>query len=303
MTRPLAGLLATLVLGACGSGSGGPGTVDPAEEVRRPAQGLLDAAPAGFDRYVALGDSFTAAPLVPDTDLADGCFRSDGNYPALVAERLAVEELVDVSCSGAATRDLEARQRTVRDATVPPQLRALSPDADLVTLGIGGNDLGVFHTLVTCSRLRHRDPAGSPCATSLAGRGVDLVARARAVGPRVERALGLVRRRAPGATVVLVGYPRLVPDEGHCRDLPFAAGDYDFAVRVSRTLNAALARAARRTDVGFVDLHRASAGHDICAEQAWVNGRRTVRGVALAYHPVADGMEAAADEVVDLLTR
>ena len=38
--------------------------------------------------YVALGDSFTAAPGIPETDGSDGCLRSSRNYPSLVAEQL-----------------------------------------------------------------------------------------------------------------------------------------------------------------------------------------------------------------------
>ena len=56
-------------------------------------------------QYVALGDSYTAAPLVPVTDVANGCFRSDHNYPALAAKALGAE-LEDRSCGGARTADL-----------------------------------------------------------------------------------------------------------------------------------------------------------------------------------------------------
>ncbi len=59
-----------------------------------------------YDRYVALGDSFTAAPFVPLTQLADGCLRSTNNYPHLVAGALRIPELEDRSCTGAQTTDL-----------------------------------------------------------------------------------------------------------------------------------------------------------------------------------------------------
>ena len=52
-------------------------------------------------RYVALGDSYSAGPLIPTTDLAGGCARSDHNYPSLVARPLKVKTFVDVTCSGA----------------------------------------------------------------------------------------------------------------------------------------------------------------------------------------------------------
>ncbi len=293
MKLAAAALAGALLLGACSSAA------EPAD----PAADAADLLPGpSYEKYVALGDSFTAAPLVPTTDLADGCLRSDGNYPSLVAAELDVAELVDVSCSGADTRDLQRRQRTVGDATVPPQLRALDRDTDLVTLGIGGNDFDLFATLVqTCSSLGADDPAGSPCATELEGRGVDLVARTERIGARVESAVERIRRRAPEADVVLVGYPRIAPESGRCQALPFAEGDYAFGAEVSRALNAALEDAAGRAGAGFVDMHAASEGHDVCSDDAWVNGHRTVRGEALAFHPFAAGMEAVAAEVIATL--
>ncbi|MGH3372082.1 MAG: GDSL-type esterase/lipase family protein, partial [Nocardioidaceae bacterium] len=155
------------------------------------------------------------------------------------------------------------------------------------------------HSLVaTCTRLGRTDPAGSPCADALAARDIDLVARTSAIGDRMVRAVERIKRRAPGATVAVVGYLRLVPSTGRCADLPFAQGDYAHGRRVIGALNAALERAARRTGALFVDMHAASAGHDVCAAEPWVNGRRTIEGEALAYHPLAEGMEAAADELL-----
>ena len=249
--------------------------------------------------YVALGDSFAAAPLVPTTDLAGGCFRSDHNYPALLAAHLDVTRFTDVTCSGATTADLTGRQVTVRDATVPPQLRAVRPDTDLVTLGIGGNDDGLFGFLVRrCAQLRGLDPDGSPCARTLAARLPTLTQTGRKITAQVTAAIGIIQRRAPDAEVVLVGYPRLAPEHDTCARLPLARGDYATARTVTRALNRALARAAAATGARFVDLYAASRGHDVCSADPWVNGRRTVEGQALAYHPLATGMRATADAVL-----
>lgn len=289
---------AVAMLTSCSS----PGADDPGG-VRTKVQDVASP-PGGVERYAALGDSFTAGPLIPTTDLASGCFRSDHNYPALVAERLDVSQVRDVSCSGADTTDLTDRQQTVRGASVPPQLRAVTPVTDLVTLGIGGNDFGLFGTLVsTCAQVGQQDSTGSPCADTLRARGVDLVGEAREISGRVEDAVREVRQRAPRATVVLVGYLRLVPSSGRCRGLPFARGDYAFGDRVTRGLNDALARAARRTGARFVDMYSASKGHDVCSRDPWVNGARTEEGKALAFHPLAEGMEAVADRVVKTLSR
>ena len=255
-----------------------------------------------FGRYVALGDSYSAGPLIPTTDLAAGCARSDHNYPSLVAERLGVGTFVDVTCSAATTRDLTHVQATFGDARVPAQLDALTRDTDLVTLGIGGNDLGLFSTLIdTCTRLRAADPTGAPCARRLAAQGPDLEAATRTISTRVAAALQEVERRAPRAEVLLVGYPRLVPDSGTCPRLPLARGDYAEGRRISETLDRSLRRAARRARVTFVDMYAASRGHDICSAAPWVNGRVTDRQRALAYHPFAAGMRADADGVVAAL--
>lgn len=283
-------LAAALLVSGCTSGQAAPSSPAAASP------------PAPTGRYVALGDSFTAGPLIPTTDLAGGCARSDHNYPSLVADELDVKTFVDVSCSGAKTHDLTGVQRPFGDARIPPQLRALTPDTTLVTLGIGGNDLDLFATLVsTCTRLRSAEPQGSPCARQLAANGPDLDVATATISKRVATALLAIRNRAPRAKVVLVGYLRLVPDRGTCVGLPLAAGDYAEGRRISATLDRALQRAARRTGVTFVDMYAASRGHDICSQHPWVNGSVSNRQKALAYHPLAAGMRAVAREVAAAL--
>jgi lysophospholipase L1-like esterase len=284
---------AVLLLTGCSSPGGSLGGSSP--------DGGESSAPR-FSRYVALGDSYTAGPLIPTSDLASGCLRSDHNYPTLVARQLGIEDFRDVSCSGATTADLTHVQRTFGDARIPPQLQALGPDTDLVTIGIGGNDLRLFGTLVgTCTQLRASDPTGSPCARRLARSGPDLDSATRTISAHVTTALRAIRARAPRATVVLVGYLRLVPDSGTCAALPLADGDYAQGRRISRILSRSLAQAAARAGTGFVDMYAASKGHDICSADPWVNGGTTDRRTAAAYHPFAAGMRADADEVLATL--
>ena len=52
--------------------------------------------------YVALGDSYTSAPLVPNQHGQPiDCGRSDRNYPSLTAPALGVARFTDVSCGSA----------------------------------------------------------------------------------------------------------------------------------------------------------------------------------------------------------
>jgi lysophospholipase L1-like esterase len=261
---------------------------------------------AGIERYVALGDSFTAGPLVPQVVPALGCVRSTRDYPALVAAALDVRSFTDVSCSGADTTDL-GRPQATGFAVVPPQLSTLSPGTDLVTLGIGGNDFDVYRRLVSvCPRVRFLAPDGAPCRAHFRGPDGDrLLAAVQRTAARLDRAVAQVRARAPRATVLVVGYPRVVPARGTCPGvLPFADGDYRYADLVERRLNAALRAAARAGQALFVDTYAASRGHDACAgADAWVNGQRTAIGRALAYHPVRAYMDNVARLVAARLSR
>jgi hypothetical protein len=104
-----------------------------------------------------------------------------------------------------------------------------------------------------------------------------------------------VQDKAPGAVVAIVGYPRIVPDHGSCPALPFDGGDNRYLNRVERTLNRRLSQAAAERDAVYVDTYGPSRGHDACAaEDAWVNGSRTIPLRALAMHPFESGMQATA---------
>jgi len=288
----------TLVLGGC---SGVEPRPDAGPERPTPTQTPTPRQPALS--YVALGDSFTAAPGLPETDTSDGCQRSSQNYPSLVAEQL--EEVYDVdladrSCSAADTTSLAGEQTTGGDP-LPPQLDALRRDTDVVTLSVGGNDYGTFIRLIGgCVVLAQEDRGGSPCRDAAEQQG-DVLARAQ---PQIEQrlvdAITEIQRRSPRAQVLLVGYPQLVPADGACPDLlPLATGDLPFARQVNRELTDNLARAADRTETTYVDVWEASEGHDICAEKPWVSGQTGQQGGAIPFHPLPAGQAAIARLVVD----
>ena len=289
---------AVLLLGGC------TGTADPVS-APQPSSSPTRAQPALS--YVALGDSFTAAPGIPETDGSDSCLRSSHNYPSLVAERLEDDhdvELADRSCSGADTSSLAGRQ-TFGGTPLPPQLDALDRGTDLVTLSIGGNDFGVFLRLVGgCVSLAAQDPDGSPCRDAAREQG-DLLAQTQdRIEGRLVRAIEEVRRRSPDAEVLVGGYPPLAPATGGGPDLrPRASGDLPFARHVNKSLTDNLARAAERTGTTYVDVWRASAGHDICSDEPWVNGQNGVQGGAIPFHPLPAGQRAVADLGLDAFDR
>ncbi|MDN4173339.1 SGNH/GDSL hydrolase family protein [Nocardioides sp. SOB77] len=261
-------------------------------------------------RYVALGDSFTAAPYVPQTNEADPCLRSTGNYPSVLARALDGGDhqvrLTDVSCSGARTSDLTGSQQ-VRGDAVPPQLDALDEDTDLVTLSIGGNDQALFSTMVYgCIELAQADPTGAPCterAGTLGGGAAleDLVERIRG---NLDGIYAEIADRAPDARVISVGYPDIFPPRGTpaCQErLPLALGDFDLTHDLLAALDEAMRDAAADAGVDFLDVRALSEGHDICSADPWVNGQHTDKDAALEFHPFASYEQAVADALLEML--
>lgn len=283
MRRPILALAALpllLSLAACGGD-------DPAPSPTPEVTGTPTEPTAS---YVALGDSYTAAPLITDAPAVDGCARSTANYPQLVAAALD-RALTDVSCAGATTENLRTPQAT-STGEVPAQLDALTADTALVTLGIGGNDGGVFSRLIGCAATGVADTS---C-------GAALEADIDAVGDHLTQAIDAVRDRAPGAQVVVVGYPQIIARNASCPDrLPVRPGDVAQLAALNERLHTVQEAAAAAADTPYADLYDASAGHDVCSDDPWVNGQQTTPGVGLALHPLAAGQQAAAKLVVDLV--
>lgn len=294
--------LALVLLAGCTSSDDAPSGT-PALD----GAGSASASAPTYDRYLALGDSYTAAPGVPAIDGASGpCFRSTNNYPHLLAALSPGTVLEDRSCSGATSTDLTSPQRIElrgRRQTVPAQLDGLTPDTDLVTLSIGGNDNTLFGTVVgRCAFARVLDPRGAPCQAALGKDGIaELQAGLRGTQRRIVAAVGRIRATAPGARIVVVGYPQIVPASGTCRALPLATGDYPFARRANVELTRTLRSAATTAGVEYADLWEVTQGHDICADDPWVNGARTDPGRAVAFHPFREEQEAVAQVLAGIL--
>ncbi|MFF8731859.1 SGNH/GDSL hydrolase family protein [Streptomyces sp. NPDC015171] len=255
----------------------------------------------GASAYAALGDSYTSGPGIPrQVDAA--CGRSDHNYPSLVAARRSTAAFTDVSCGGATTAEMWQAQ-----GGNPPQLDALDRHTDLVTVQIGGNDVGFGTVIGTCARLAAQDPAGNPCERSYKAAGYDQLALAVVrTAPKVDRVLRAVHARAPHARVVVVGYPDLLPDDGGgCfPQVPFAQKDFPYLRDTEKRLNLMLRLVAGVNRAEYVDTYRPTVGHDMCKAPAdrWIEPLRPASPAAPA-HPNAKGEEAMARAVLARIQR
>ena len=255
--------------------------------------------------YVALGDSYTAAPLVPNqVGTPIGCSRSDSNYPSLVARVLGAAAFRDVSCSSATTVHMTNPQ-AVTLGTNPPQFEALRPDARLVTIGIGGNDVGLVGAAVSCAQLGALAPTGTACRSHFNSGGSDrIVAQIQATAPKIAAVIEGIRTRAPLARIVVVGYPDVLPRTGSgCYPLvPLSPDDVRYFDGLIVQTNEMLAATSVASGAEFADTYLDSVGHDVCTlpPTRWFEG---LIPTAPAYplHPNALGEASMARSVLKLL--
>lgn len=247
-------------------------------------------------RYVALGSSMAAgpgiAPRAPGSPRRAG--RSARNYPHLVAGTLHLD-LTDVTYSGATTANVLDEPQD----GAPPQLGALRGDESLVTITIGGNDIGYVPSLMAASlpRLVRRLPVLGPRLLEL----LDLDDRSRELGEldTALRAVGeAVRSRAPQARVLFVDYLTLLPPAGEPAP-PLARADADLGRHLAATLSELTAAAAAATGCEVVAVADASREHHAWSAEPWTVGAGwPIPRRPAPFHPNAAGMAAVAEMVV-----
>jgi lysophospholipase L1-like esterase len=261
-------------------------------------------------RYVALGSSFASGPGV--TQLADDrdprCTRSNDNYPRQLARRLKLE-LVDVSCGGATTQHVLTGWNELL-----PQIDALTADTQLVTVTIGGNDVGYIGQLfagscgtdaaatdaskAACAGFRAR----ASSAPSASQPFVSDEAKWSAAEAGLSTIAAEVSRHSPRARLVFVEYLTVVPSSKPCDAIPLS----EKAAQQGRDTAARLARltqqVALRSGAEFLPVASLSQGHDACAKAPWVTGFVPAVPASgkpfVPYHPNLDGMTAVADALV-----
>jgi lysophospholipase L1-like esterase len=235
-----------------------------------------------------------------------GCLRSTHNYSGDVRAVIRAGRYVDAACSDATTADMTRPQQTLA-GTNRPQFDALGPRDSLVTITIGGNDVGFRSILTTCVALSVTSPSGDPCKEHFTAGGTDrLAAAVKAAGPKVAAVLRGIHRRAPRARILLVGYPDILPSTGTgCfPDVPLAHGDVPYLRATEVALNRTLARAAGANGATFVDTYRATIGHDVCQRPGvrWVEGL-VPTSPAYPFHPNRLGQLAMARQLLAALGR
>ncbi|MFE3190726.1 SGNH/GDSL hydrolase family protein [Nocardia sp. NPDC059240] len=275
------------------------------------AGSLVGIAPAHADggKYVALGDSYAAGVGISNI-LDKTCSRSDRNYAHLFAAARGYS-LTDVTCGGATT-----------DSVTSTQLSAVTSDTNLVTLGVGGNDIGftdIVRSCVEAGTLGTGSGTGSAVLQTL-GTGstsgsaelllgcknkydASMPGRLSDASAKVAKLVSDIKSRAPQARVVLVGYPHILPDNAAlCAGRqPVLPADVDWARdTVIGGLNTML---KSQTGIEYFSTYEIYNGHDVCEAipDRWVNGTSVDNGEGAQFHPNQYGHAATAQRMAATL--
>jgi lysophospholipase L1-like esterase len=224
--------------------------------------------------YVAMGDSYSSGAGAPPYGL---CFTSASSYAPRWAASHAVSSFLFVACGG------------VTSQQIGPQYLALSDRTDLVTITIGGNDVGFIDVVLTCA-------TGSDAQCTAA---VDkAVATGRSVLPgRLDTVYSTIKRRAPHAEVVVLGYPHLVEPNGTCLS-PSKRADLN---RGADALDDVISARAAAADVHYVDARDRFAGHGACGSAPWINPFNAAQ-IVESFHPNRDGYAKGYLALLDSVT-
>jgi lysophospholipase L1-like esterase len=180
----------------------------------------------------------------------------------------------------------------------PAQLNGLTANTKLVTVSIGGNDIGFGQIVYGCAVQSVYTSPAAPCRTRLTAGGTDtLAARITAVGPKLLSLYKTIKTRAPGAKVLVVGYPTIFSPTT-CPG-GFSRADTDYLSKDFAGLNNVVKTQAEVAGATYVDTASSSSGHGFCAPvaQRWLENR-TVTHPAVAWHPNGMSMSNTASQIV-----
>lgn len=243
-------------------------------------------------RYVALGSSFAAGPGVgPNTpDTPARCGRGTLNYPNLLAAKLKLA-LIDATCSGATTEHVLGPWNEV-----PPQIESVTPDARLVTITIGGNDVNFVGNIFAAAC----EQATKPDARCQKWRDVgDDVWQGDE--ERMRRIVRDVHLRAPQARVVFVDYITVLPPKGTCAAVPISEERMKQSRAAAKRLAKLTAIVAREEGAEVFRFSALSKSHAPCSAEPWSNGLTAQAGDGIPVHPNRAGHAAAAEGLASFL--
>jgi hypothetical protein len=240
---------------------------------------------------VAMGDSYSSGeanpPFDPGTNVpGDKCHRSAGAWPRLLATSdptIAME--ADIACSGAKTEDI-TKQAFNNEPPQIEQLLELPQAPQVITITIGGNDVGFKSVLENCflldCSLDHR--------LATAKRYIE-----KTLPGVLAATYNAILAAEPDSLVVVVGYPRLFPlaQAATHRCGWLTPTERTKLNGLATLLNSVIGTAARNAGFTYVSTLNALSGHEECQSHSWLY---PIGDRPLVYdaHPTAQGQQVLA---------
>jgi lysophospholipase L1-like esterase len=229
----------------------------------------------GTLQYVALGDSYAAGIGAPPYVSSSGdCLQSNDGYPELLDSEKKIHLQANATCPGATTSTVAGTQ-----------LSALTPGVELVTLTVGGNDLGFADLFETCSTPGQE----AQCLIAITNAVTD--EQLTDLYRDLTLLYGKVAKKAPNALIVVTGYPYLFEPD---RNNPIITAFNAATAALNTTIETAV-KATHNDNIIYVDVTEQFEGHGIGSDDPFINGP-TAR-FPEAFHPNAAGYRAYAKAI------
>jgi lysophospholipase L1-like esterase len=218
--------------------------------------------------YVALGDSYASG--VGAGDYSDGsCDQSANAFSVLWANANHPASFVTEACSGATT-----------STVISSQLSALSSSTTLVSLVIGGNDVGFSNTMITCVL-----EDTSACVSAIQ---TDESEMQTQLPGEMNNVLSDIAADAPNAHVVVLDYPELYDLSQSSSCIGLSTTDRTDLNQAADELDGQIQAAAQRYGDTFADVRSAFDGHQICDSNSYLHSVDWF-DIDESYHPTASG--------------
>jgi lysophospholipase L1-like esterase len=217
-------------------------------------------------RYVSLGDSYASG--VGAGNESGSCDQSPHAYGPMWASANSPASFTFAACSGATT-----------SSVISGQLSSLSASTTLVSVVIGGNDVGFTSIMETCVL-----ESTSSCENAVSQ--AEQYANNTLPG-NLATLFADIKADAPNAKVVVLDYP-----DFYDLSVPVCVGlssaDHQAIDTGINDLDGVIATAAGNAGFHFADVRSQFSGHELCDSAGWLNSL-SIFDIHTSYHPTATG--------------
>ena len=227
----------------------------------------IPAEAASAINYVALGDSYSSG--VGAGSVSGSCGQSPNAYPALWATASSPASFKFAACSGATTSDV-----------ISSQLSSLSSSTTLVSITIGGNDVGFSAIMETCVL-----ESTSSCESAISA--AEQYANTTLPG-LLNTTLADIRSHAPHAKIIVLDYPDFY-DLSVAVCIGLSRADHQALDNGINDLDGVIQSAAANNGDTFADVRAQFSGHELCDGSRWLNS--ITLPISNSYHPTATGQK------------